>query len=170
MLERAASLLPPEDPARTALLTRLGAALFEAGRFADADQVLDEATDLARRFDERSLESRSRVERQFVRLHREPSSKAVEDARCAADGALQVFEEHADDFGQSWPKENAVRRWWKRIRRKVSPVGPNSFHRAQATHQGACAGEPGARVSGSRSKDSSSTPIVDGGDTTERIL
>jgi predicted ATPase len=101
LFERAASLLPPEDPAHTALLTRLGAALFEAGRLADADRVLDEATDMARRFDERRLEARSKVERQFVRLHREPSSMAVEDARHAADDALQVFEEHADDFGQS---------------------------------------------------------------------
>ncbi len=56
---------------------------------------------MARRFDQRSLESRARVERQFVRLHREPSSEAVEDARRAADGALRVFGEHADDFGQS---------------------------------------------------------------------
>jgi tetratricopeptide (TPR) repeat protein len=63
--------------------------------------VLDEATDMARRFNQRSLESGARVERQFVRLHREPSSEAVEDARRAADGALRVFGEHADDFGQS---------------------------------------------------------------------
>ena len=101
LLERCASLLPPEDVARTALLTRLGAVLFEGGRLADADRVLDEATDLARRFEQRSLESRARVERQFVRLHREPSSEAVEDARRAADSALQMFAEHADDFGQS---------------------------------------------------------------------
>jgi tetratricopeptide (TPR) repeat protein len=101
LLERSASLLPPEDAARTALLTRLGAVLFEAGRFAAADGVLDEATEMARRFDERSLESRSLVERQFVRLHREPSSEAMEDSRNAADGALQLFAEHADDFGQS---------------------------------------------------------------------
>ncbi len=101
LLERATSLLPPENVARTALLTRLGSALFEAGRLADADRVLDEAADTARRFDERSLEARSRVERHFVRLHREPSSEAVEDARHAADDALKVFEQHADDFGQS---------------------------------------------------------------------
>jgi predicted ATPase/class 3 adenylate cyclase len=101
LLQRAASLLSPEDPARTALLTQLGPALFEAGRLADAERVLDEATDMARRFNQRSLESGARVERQFVRLHREPSSEAVEDARRAADGALRVFGEHADDFGQS---------------------------------------------------------------------
>jgi predicted ATPase/class 3 adenylate cyclase len=101
LLERATSLLPPEDPARTALLTRIGAVLFEAGRLADADRVLDEATDLARRFEQRSLESRARAERQFVRLHREPSSEAMEDARRAAEGALQTFDEHAEDFGQS---------------------------------------------------------------------
>jgi hypothetical protein len=63
--------------------------------------VLDEATDMARRLDQRSLESQSRAERQFVRLHREPSSEAMEDARRAADSALQVFDGHADDFGQS---------------------------------------------------------------------
>jgi class 3 adenylate cyclase/tetratricopeptide (TPR) repeat protein len=101
LLERAVSLLPPEDPARTVLLPRLGAALFEAGKLAEADRVLDEATGMARSSNHRSLESRSTVERQFVRLHREPSSKAVEEARRAADGALQVFGEHADDSGQS---------------------------------------------------------------------
>ena len=56
---------------------------------------------MARRLHQRGLESSARVERQFVRLYREPSSEAMEDARRAADGALQVFEEHADDFGQS---------------------------------------------------------------------
>ena len=101
LLERCASLLPPENVARTALLTRLGAVLFEGGRLADADRVLDEATDLARRFEQRSLESSARAERQFVRLHREPSSEAMEDARRAADSALQTFDEHAEDFGQS---------------------------------------------------------------------
>ncbi len=101
LLERATSLLPPEDAARTALLTRLGGVLLEGGRLADADRVLDEATDTARRFDEPSLEARSKVERQFVRLHREPSRAAVKEARRAADDALQVFEEHADDCGQS---------------------------------------------------------------------
>jgi predicted ATPase/class 3 adenylate cyclase len=101
LLERSEALLPPEDAARIALLTRLGAVLFEAGRLADADRVLDEATDIARKFDEHTLESRAWVERQFVRLHREPSSEAVEEARNAADSALQLFAEHADDFGQS---------------------------------------------------------------------
>jgi predicted ATPase/class 3 adenylate cyclase len=101
LLERSASLLPPEDAARTAVLTRLGAVLFEGGRLAAADRVLDEATEAARKFDQRTLEARSRVERQFVRLHREPSSEAVEDARNAADDALALFAEHEDDFGQS---------------------------------------------------------------------
>ena len=56
---------------------------------------------MARRLDQRSLESSARVERQYVRLHREPSSEALEEARRAADDALQVFDEHADDLGQS---------------------------------------------------------------------
>ena len=43
LLERAASLLESDDAARSELLPALGAALFEAGRIADAARVLDEA-------------------------------------------------------------------------------------------------------------------------------
>ena len=39
LLERAVSLVPPEDPARSELLSTLGATLVEAGRLADADRV-----------------------------------------------------------------------------------------------------------------------------------
>jgi class 3 adenylate cyclase/tetratricopeptide (TPR) repeat protein len=101
LLERAAALLPPDDPALAALLTRLGAALFEAGRLADADRVLDSATEMARRLGELMLESSARVERQFVRLHREPSVDAVTGARFTAERALRDIQEHADDFAHS---------------------------------------------------------------------
>ena len=66
LLERAASLLPPEDPRRLALLPTLGAALFEAGRLTDADRVLTEA--IERSAGDELLEARARVEQQFVRL------------------------------------------------------------------------------------------------------
>ena len=47
LLERAAALLAPEEPTRRALLPRLGGALFDAGRLADADRMLAEAVELA---------------------------------------------------------------------------------------------------------------------------
>jgi class 3 adenylate cyclase/tetratricopeptide (TPR) repeat protein len=95
MLERAASLLAPDDPSRLDLLPALGAALFEAGRLGDADRVLTEA--IERSADE-LLEARARVEQQFVQLQTDTS--AVHDVQRIADAALKVFEQRGDDFGQ----------------------------------------------------------------------
>jgi tetratricopeptide (TPR) repeat protein len=97
LLERAESLLQPADPTRTELLPRLGAALLDAGRLADADRVLAEALDRARG-DER-LESRARVEQQLVRLQA-GSDAPAEDTGRIADSALKVLEAHGDELGQ----------------------------------------------------------------------
>jgi tetratricopeptide (TPR) repeat protein len=96
LLERAASLLSPDDASRQALLPALGAALFEAGHLGDADRILAEAVETA---PDGLLEARARVEQQFVRLQIEPS--AVEEAHRVAGAALEVFERRGDDSGQS---------------------------------------------------------------------
>ena len=95
LLERATSLLPPDDPARLALLPTLGAALFEAGRLADADGVLGEA--IERSTGDELLGARARVEQQFVRLQAEPGT--IGEARRVADASLSVFEDRGDDLG-----------------------------------------------------------------------
>jgi len=95
LLERAASLLSPEDPSRLDLLPALGAALFEAGQLAEADRVLAEAIELST---DELLEARARVEQQFVAL--QTDTGAIDDAARVADAALEVFEERGDDFGQ----------------------------------------------------------------------
>ncbi|MDX6720765.1 MAG: hypothetical protein QOJ63_3019, partial [Solirubrobacteraceae bacterium] len=97
LLGRAAALLGDDDPARTALLPALGAALFDAGRQADADRVLSEAVLRTR---DRRLCARAQVEQQFVRLLGEHSTGTVA-ARRIADSALQVLEERGDEYGQS---------------------------------------------------------------------
>ena len=97
LLERAASLLEPDPPARSALLPELGAALREAGRLADADAVLAEAIEGAGE-DER-LESRARVERELVRLQAEPGAP-IDEAPRVAGSALPVLKAHGDDLGQ----------------------------------------------------------------------
>jgi DNA-binding SARP family transcriptional activator/Flp pilus assembly protein TadD len=96
LLERAASLLPPEDPRRLVLLPTLGAALFQAGRLTDADQVLTEA--IERSAGDELLEARASVEQQFVRLQAEPG--AIAEAQRVGDAALAVFESHGDDLGK----------------------------------------------------------------------
>ena len=95
LLERAVSLLPPQDPGRLGLLPTLGAALFEAGRLTDADRVLTEAIEQSA--GDELLEARARVEQQFVRLQAEPG--AIEEAQEVGDVALAVFETHIDDLG-----------------------------------------------------------------------
>ena len=96
LLERAASLLSPDDPSRLGLLPALGAALFEAGRLGDADRVLTEAIQSST---DELLQARARVEQQFVRL--QTDTGAIDDVQRAADAGLKVFEKHEDDSGQS---------------------------------------------------------------------
>ena len=54
------SLLPPDDPARSALLPTLGLALLESGRLADADRILEEAIERATAGNDPRLEARAR--------------------------------------------------------------------------------------------------------------
>jgi tetratricopeptide (TPR) repeat protein len=111
LLEQAESLLEPGDPLRSELLPRLGAALLDAGRLADADRVLTEALDRAGG-DER-LESRVRVEHQLVRLQAGADAQA-EDSDRIADSALTVLEAHGDELGQCRAlRLRALRAWVK---------------------------------------------------------
>ena len=96
LLVRAVSLLPAHDDSRVGLLPMLGTALFEAGRFTEADGVLTEAIDRAG--SDALLESRARIERQFVRLQAEG---AIDESGRIAQDALRVFEAHGDVRGQS---------------------------------------------------------------------
>jgi tetratricopeptide (TPR) repeat protein len=99
LLERAAALLPREDGARCALLPRLGASLFEAGRLADADRVLTEAVELAEGSGDAGLEARARVEREFVRLQADADTR-VADARRIAESAQAILARRGDDIGR----------------------------------------------------------------------
>jgi tetratricopeptide (TPR) repeat protein len=95
LFERARALLPPNDAAQ--LLPRLGQALFECGRFAEADQVLAAAVEEVGA--ESVLGLRARVEQQYVRLLAESAGPRAEARDVAAD-ALAVFEQHGDDLGR----------------------------------------------------------------------
>jgi tetratricopeptide (TPR) repeat protein len=78
----------------------LGAALFEAGRLADADEVLTEAIEQAVAAGDEHMEARARVERQFVRLEA-GSAGVTADAHRVADAALVQLARHHDERGQS---------------------------------------------------------------------
>ncbi len=98
LLERAVSLLPPDEPARSVLLPTLGVALLESGRLKEADRVLEEAIERATAENDPRLEARARVEQQFVRLQVE-SSRGIAQARRVTDSALGILGERGDDLG-----------------------------------------------------------------------
>jgi DNA-binding SARP family transcriptional activator/tetratricopeptide (TPR) repeat protein len=104
LLERAAALL--DD---VSLLPRLGAALFEAGRLADADAVLARAIEQTVDAADEHMEALARVERELVRLEADPGG-AVESASQVAESALDVVARHDDERGQSraWSLRAAI--------------------------------------------------------------
>ena len=99
LLERVAALVAPDDPARAATLAKLGSALVEAGRLADAERVLAEAIERAEEDDDPRVASRARVDQQLERLHA-GTSRGVDEARRVADDALRELERHGDDLGR----------------------------------------------------------------------
>jgi tetratricopeptide (TPR) repeat protein len=96
LLERAVALPGPDGADRLALLPALAAALYEAGRLSEAEDVLDDA--LARAADP-AVRARARVERELVRLQTEAVPDTKGSLRLAAE-LLPVLEQAADDEGQ----------------------------------------------------------------------
>jgi DNA-binding SARP family transcriptional activator len=109
LLERAVGLLDGDDAARAALQPRLGAALFEAGRLADAATVLARAIDQAVAAGDEHIEALARVEREFVRLEAEPAGE-VGPAEQVVQSALESLARHHDERGQgrAWSLRAAI--------------------------------------------------------------
>jgi DNA-binding SARP family transcriptional activator/tetratricopeptide (TPR) repeat protein len=98
LLERAVSLLPPAQPARTALLPTLAVALHESGRLEDADRILQEAIERSGAENDPRVEARARVEQQVVRIQA-GSGSGIARARRVAEDALGTLGAHGDDLG-----------------------------------------------------------------------
>ena len=96
LLNRACVLVPKSRPERVRLLSDLGSALGEAGRFDEAESTLDEAVTDAHIAGDRVTEGRARVEQVLMRLS-SATGQWVDEARAAVDEFLPVFEEHGDD-------------------------------------------------------------------------
>ncbi|HEY8854555.1 MAG TPA: adenylate/guanylate cyclase domain-containing protein [Candidatus Dormibacteraeota bacterium] len=97
LLGRAVSLLPPDEPIRLELLTKLGSAFARIGQLDRADSVLGEAIEAAAVAGNVCLEFRARIERLSWRIWTDPASKA--EARQVAQRAIPLFEEHGDELG-----------------------------------------------------------------------
>ncbi|HSC50752.1 MAG TPA: BTAD domain-containing putative transcriptional regulator [Gaiellaceae bacterium] len=115
LLERAAGMLAVDDPGRAALLPDLGAALIEAGRLDDAQEVLTKAEELANEADDERASSRVLVQQQFLHLL-QVAEGGTEEAARLVEQVVPVFERHGDQHGlcrarslQAWLHWNEAR-------------------------------------------------------------
>jgi tetratricopeptide (TPR) repeat protein len=98
LLERAATLYPEAHARRVRLLPDLGAALIEAGRLADAERVLSDATHSAEEAGDGGSAAHAVVQRQFLRL-RSGESPDTSEAAGVVEQVLPIFEREDDDTG-----------------------------------------------------------------------
>jgi class 3 adenylate cyclase/tetratricopeptide (TPR) repeat protein len=98
LLERSVDVLADGDPRRAALLPELGAALVEGGRLAEAESILAEAEQLARRTHDERAESRVLVQQQFLQLLR-VGEEGTEEAARLVERVIPVFERYGDHHG-----------------------------------------------------------------------
>jgi predicted ATPase/class 3 adenylate cyclase len=103
LLQRASSLLSPDDPAGARILTGLGAALMEAGRLDQADRALEDAGRIAVAAGDERLAAHARVQRLLLGLQVDIGHSAAEVGD-ALPGLLDVFERAGDEVGlcQAW--------------------------------------------------------------------
>jgi class 3 adenylate cyclase/tetratricopeptide (TPR) repeat protein len=98
LLTRACALLRPGEPGRLRLLPELGSALGEAGRFDEAQSVLGDAADEARRAGDPAAEGRARIELLLVQSLI-GSAEWTDGAEAAVRELLPVFEALQDEQG-----------------------------------------------------------------------
>jgi tetratricopeptide (TPR) repeat protein len=97
LFERAAALLPADDPRRLELLPLLGRALREAGRMEDAESVLSEAVERARVAGEEVLAADASLALVDLRLHSTAATR--QEALAEVESATRIFRRHGDDAG-----------------------------------------------------------------------
>jgi predicted ATPase len=98
LLERAVALVPDDEARRAALLPDLGAALIEAGRLAEADDVLGGATRAAAAADDESAAARTLVQREFLLLQRGEAAGTGEAAE-VVERVIPIFRRAGDEHG-----------------------------------------------------------------------
>ena len=98
LLDRAAMLLPADDPALGRLYTSLGTALVEAGQFEKARVTLDEAQRVTAAHGDDRRHARARVEALLLHLRMSPDEAEAEIAQALPE-LHREFEASQDDLG-----------------------------------------------------------------------
>ena len=100
LLDRAVALLEPDDPTRSDLLVRLGAAYTQGGDRERASTALDKALDASVRAGDDRIEIRARLASLYLLYVYEPEG-VTERMKRAAEEAIPILEGLEDDEGLS---------------------------------------------------------------------
>jgi predicted ATPase len=98
LLDRAATLLPGDDPALGRLYTTLGTALIEAGQFEKAKAALDHAQRITAANGDERQQAHARVQALLLHLKVNPSEGAIDISRALPE-LRREFEANQDDLG-----------------------------------------------------------------------
>jgi DNA-binding SARP family transcriptional activator/tetratricopeptide (TPR) repeat protein len=98
LLDRAAALLPGDDPALGRLYTTLGTALVEAGQLEKARAALDQAQRITAAHGDELQHAHARVEALLLHLRVNPGEAAIDIARALPE-LRREFEASQDDLG-----------------------------------------------------------------------
>jgi tetratricopeptide (TPR) repeat protein len=98
LLDRAAALLPGDDPALGRLYTSLGTALIEAGQFEKAKATLDHAQRITAVNGDARQHAHARVQALLLHLSMNPKEAAIDIARALPE-LRREFESTQDDRG-----------------------------------------------------------------------
>ncbi|MDQ3957886.1 MAG: AAA family ATPase, partial [Actinomycetota bacterium] len=101
LISRAAGLFEAGSPQRLEVLPDLGLALYEAGDYARAGEVLDEAITLAGHLGDTRTQARCRLYQETLRIHRDPQVN-TEESRLVAEACIGVLSQLEDDLGLSY--------------------------------------------------------------------
>jgi class 3 adenylate cyclase/tetratricopeptide (TPR) repeat protein len=104
LLSRAISLLPDSHDGRGELLAMLGTALVRTGDFTRAERALTEALTAARAAEDRRLELRTTIDREFFRAFTKPEG-SVEEIIAVVDEVIPLLEDLDDELG-------LAKAWW----------------------------------------------------------
>ena len=98
LLDRAAALLPADDPALGRLYTSLGTALIEAGQFEKAKATLDHAQRITAANGDDRQHAHARVQALLLHLKLDPDDAAIEITRALPE-LRREFDQSHDDLG-----------------------------------------------------------------------
>ena len=98
LLDRAAALLPGDDPALGPLYTSLGTSLIEAGQLDKARATLDHAQRITAANNDDRLHAHARVEALLLHLKVNPTEAAIDIARALPELRREFDQDH-DDLG-----------------------------------------------------------------------